>query len=273
MSDTQKIIEFLDRYIEMNHITELRAVQAAEILDKADILTDSKTKPGLPLRKKLRNGDIPHAYQLGVHWFIPHSNSATVAAVDILKTIQVSKKQSHNDISIDLLKKNNFKSIINLTDKDIPNIPGIYAIRIKNSDTLPNEFRNELKRRHESLLYIGKATTSLRKRLWEEELHTQRPATFFRSIGAILGFLPPKGSLRDRQNQSNYRFSPADNAKIIHWIEENLLVNFVVCNNAIEDIERSIINETTPLINIQNNPNPFNRLIELREKCRDIARS
>ncbi|MDE7091155.1 MAG: hypothetical protein K2O53_05460 [Bacteroidales bacterium] len=173
-----------------------------------------------------------------------------------------------------LLDKHCFKNIYPLTKRNIPDCPGIYAIRIKSPDALPPEFNQELKNRNETLLYIGKASTNLKKRLWDEELHAQRPATFFRSIGAILGYRPPKGSLSGKSNQFNYKFSSTDNTQIIKWIQDNLLINFVVCpSDKLNAIEKSIIQETTPIVNIQDNPRPFELLRKLREECRKIARS
>ena len=73
-SDIKKIIECLDSWMIRNHKSEITAVQAAEILDKEGLLKDSKLRPGLPLRKKLRNNEIPQAYQKGRYWYIPKSN-------------------------------------------------------------------------------------------------------------------------------------------------------------------------------------------------------
>ena len=81
MSNTQQIIEYLDHWMIKNHTKELSAVQAAEILDKAELLKDSKHRHGLPLRNKLRNSEIPHAYQRGRHWFIPLSNNSNIATM------------------------------------------------------------------------------------------------------------------------------------------------------------------------------------------------
>lgn len=54
MSNSQQIIEYLDRWMIENHTKELRAVEAAKILDKAGILKDIAKRPGKPLRNRLR---------------------------------------------------------------------------------------------------------------------------------------------------------------------------------------------------------------------------
>lgn len=187
------------------------------------------------------------------------------------ETLLPSKSQPVNTLR--LLDKKNFQNVKTLTKNDVPDISGIYAIRIKNIDMFPKEFRDELANRNETLLYIGKATRSLRKRLWAEELQGQRPATFFRDIGAVLGFYPPKGSLTGKKNRYNYRFSSDNNQQIILWIKNNLLVNFVECKDNIDEIEKNIINKNKPIMNILNNPQPFEPLRILRKKCKDIANS
>ena len=77
MSEIQKIIKCLDDTIEKRGITHLSPVDANKILEEARLLNDSSDRPGLPLRKLLRGGRIPHAYQPGGKnsaWFIPHSS-------------------------------------------------------------------------------------------------------------------------------------------------------------------------------------------------------
>lgn len=91
MSDTQKMIEYLDHWMVKNHIKELPAVKAAEILDAAGLLKDSKNRPGLPLRNKLRDSKFPHAYQRGNHWFIPCSNGSNIVTMKSVKNKGMAK--------------------------------------------------------------------------------------------------------------------------------------------------------------------------------------
>ncbi|MBR6196298.1 MAG: hypothetical protein IKQ72_01720 [Bacteroidaceae bacterium] len=129
------------------------------------------------------------------------------------------------------------------------------------------------------------ASESLLQRFWNEELHNEKPATFFRSIGAILGYRPVKGSLVGKKNDKNYKFSPVDTDKIKRWIREHLLVNCIVVtaypidtkegkeNNTklIEDMETQLIQMYKPIVNIAKNPYKMVEVSELREECRRIA--
>ncbi len=272
-----KIIYCLDKWLEQNNEKEITAMAAASILDKAGLLKDSKSRPGKPLRKKLCSGEIPSAYKRGRNWFIAHSKNS-IADKNIEKGSQSPSQidckiaTSINEFDEAVLLDNaNFKTVGECNVYDISNSPGFYAIRVRDIKVLPEMFRCELENRHENLLYIGIASKNLRKRLWEEELHAKRPATFFRSIGAMLGFLPPKGSLS--LNSSNYKFSPEDNNMIINWMGKSLLINFIEYNGKLDNIEKYLINKYQPIINIEHNPDPFIPLKELRKKCRDYART
>ena len=151
----------------------------------------------------------------------------------------------------------------------IPDSPGLYCIKIRKGVALPKELGII---RDDGIIYIGKASLSLRERLWEEELNHRRAATFFRSVGAILGYLPPKGSLVNKKNKKNYRFSEKDTQEIIRWMEDSLLVNFVEATPYhVEEIEKVLIKKYRPLINIVHNPTPSSALKAARKRCVDRA--
>ena len=71
--------------------------------------------------------------------------------------------------------------------------PGLYAIYIDSPKSLPAVFRETLILRGTSLLYVGKASKSLRKRMVEQELRHRGNGSFFRSLGAIRDYRPPCG--------------------------------------------------------------------------------
>jgi hypothetical protein len=125
-----------------------------------------------------------------------------------------------------LMHPKNFKSA-SIIDNKVPDTPGMYAIRVQNPKVLPSVFSKALADRNHNLIYIGIASQSLYKRMLGQELRARGHGTFFRSLGAMLGYLPPKGSLATKKNKRNYTFSSPDEAAIISWINKNLLVNWV----------------------------------------------
>ncbi|MCH5238184.1 MAG: hypothetical protein J1E95_10385 [Muribaculaceae bacterium] len=79
MANIELIIRKIDEYLEKNNLNEIKAVEAAEYLDRIGVLKDSKDRPGLPLRNILRDNLIPNAeYRITPgnkrgFWFIHHS--------------------------------------------------------------------------------------------------------------------------------------------------------------------------------------------------------
>ena len=80
MENIDRIVKTIDKYLEDNHLYEVSAVEANEILAKKGVLKDCDDRPGFPLRKLLRNNLIPTAeYKKKPNakrgfWFIHHSN-------------------------------------------------------------------------------------------------------------------------------------------------------------------------------------------------------
>ena len=157
--------------------------------------------------------------------------------------------------------------------RKVPDSPGIYCIKMRKGVLFPFDY-GEI--REDGIIYIGKASQSLKDRLWKEELNHQRPATFFRSIGAMLGFLPPKGSLIGKKNTRNYnyKFSIEDTEKIKTWMKESLLVKFISLPQArLEAVESALIKKLKPLVNIKHNPCASDELKKARKKCVDWAKT
>jgi hypothetical protein len=169
-----------------------------------------------------------------------------------------------------LVNSKNYKSAASIEDK-VPDSPGIYMIRVQNIKSLPRVFEKELDSREHNILYVGIATKSLKRRMFGQELRAKGHGTFFRSIGAILGYTPPKGSLLQKKNKRNYKFSNSDESKIIAWINHNLIVNWVSCESDLSTLESKLIVGYTPIMNIAKNSYSMLELSELRKKCVDIA--
>lgn len=134
-----------------------------------------------------------------------------------------------------------------------PARPGYYAIFVDSPNQMQSPFSNLLLERRTRLIYIGIATKSLRQRLVEQDLLHRQPSTFFRGMGAIIGFRPSPGSLFGKSNQNNYTFSPEDTKQIIAWIDEHLSVSWIEADPAIEEVERGLIRKHFPIINTDDN--------------------
>jgi len=155
----------------------------------------------------------------------------------------------------------------------VPTRPGYYAIFIDDGRVLPSPFGDLLLKKATGLIYVGSATVSLHGRLVEQDLQHRQASTFFRGIGSILGYRPPRGSLIGKANQNNYRFSAADTAEIIEWINGNLSVNWAEADPALETTEASLIRAYRPILNAKHNPDRVSQLAALRHECRRLARA
>lgn len=188
--------------------------------------------------------------------------------------IEPSPFSSENLLPLEsnLMNEENYKSA-SLIDKIIPNDPGLYCLRINDVDNLPDPFNKILAKRQHNIIYMGIATKSLQRRFLNQELRAKGHGTFFRSIGAVLGYLPPKGSLLEMKNKRNYKFSEVDERKIIEWINNNLKVNWVNVNGDFENLETQLINKYRPLINLAKNPSALTLLSDLRKECARVANS
>ena len=146
----------------------------------------------------------------------------------------------------------------------LPRSPGKYAFFVEAVGRLPKPFVQEaMTRPVPTLLYIGKADVSLAQRVWLEECQHRRPGTFFRSVGAMLGYKSPKGG-------PNYEFAPSDKHRVIEWIASNLRVAWQaeVLEQSHRVGEQALISEFLPLLNLQGNPRKFAELTRLRAVCR-----
>ncbi|UUV20651.1 GIY-YIG nuclease family protein [Paenimyroides aestuarii] len=170
----------------------------------------------------------------------------------------------------DLMNEKKYRKASEI-DNIVPNTSGIYCIRISNIDKIPNPFNLFLSDRRHNIIYMGIAKKSLRTRFLNQELRANGHGTFFRSIGAILGYRPLKGSLVSKKNKHNYKFSNTDEQKIINWINDNLVVNWIEFNDDFDTLEKSLIQKYKPLINISKNPSALKELSDLRKICVHIA--
>jgi hypothetical protein len=155
----------------------------------------------------------------------------------------------------------------------VPSRPGLYAIFVDRCSSLPEPFSADLAVTGSTLIYLGKAGSSLRARLVDQDLNHKSPSTFFRGIGAVLGYRPPAGS-KAKGAEKNYTFSDADERKIVEWIYAHLLISWVELEpGEPEDVEPGLIRGLCPLFNTVHNPKAHPELARLRALCRAIAAS
>lgn len=283
--DIKAIITHLDTYLSRTGQLSIDPVEANAILARAGLLGDSKDRPGKPLRDLLRKGLLPHAFQSGgkgSSWTIPHSSkrtSKTTLTISVatevekptrlIKTTQVSSADT-SQLEKMLMNDKSFKSAGSI-DNLVPHNSGLYCIHISDINKLPKPFNTFLADRQHNIIYIGIATESLNRRFLNQELRANGHGTFFRSIGAVLGHRPPKGSLTTKANKRNYKFSTTDEQKIIKWINDNLQVNWIDFSGDFGSLETGLITKYRPLINLAKNPSALQLLSDLRKECVQIA--
>lgn len=73
MANIKTIIKTLDDHMQKQGVKSLAPPEANQLLERKGLLADSNSRPGLPLRKLLRAGRLPHAYKVGWYWVIPRS--------------------------------------------------------------------------------------------------------------------------------------------------------------------------------------------------------
>ena len=169
------------------------------------------------------------------------------------------------------LLQGEFVSVGALSGDMVPDVPGLYCIKLRKGVRLPAKYG---KVREDGVIYIGQASTSLNQRFWKQELNHHGAATFFRSIGVMLGYMPPKGSLVGKKNQNNFKFSPEDTESIREWMRKSLIVNCIPFSTETMDaVEKKLIDTYRPLVNNKHNPDYSRELEAAKEKCREYARS
>lgn len=170
-----------------------------------------------------------------------------------------------------LLSEENFQNYDNLDPNKLSQT-GFYCVKLKEKSSLPEKYDRILAKRAHRYIYIGKAEKqSLAGRLGQEIKHVS-PGTFFRSIGAVLGYLPIQGHLVDKANQNNYKFSREDTSSIVEWLITNVEISIVNHSGDFE-VEKYLIRDVKPLLNDAHNPLSLDELRIDKALCRAIARS
>lgn len=278
MTQKERIVG-INKILKEHFKTNKGRIRAKELMPqfiKAGIFDRDYEREGYPIREFLRDlnkaGElwkIPYVEaeqkQAKTFWYFAPSSNTIPAR---LTTPTVANKASQHEACCtsireveDRLIRGQYTSVNSLDSTSIPQCAGLYCIKLRKGVTLPTKIGEV---REDGIIYIGKGT-SLYRRLWQNELNSKGHATFFRSIGAILGYMPPEGSLK---SGSNYHFSDDDTKRIIKWMRQSLTVNYIVLDAAsLDSVEKQLITKYMPLVNIQHNPNASKELERLRSEC------
>lgn len=251
----------------------LRAAELAAAINDRGLYSrrDGQPLPSSQISARVRN--YPELFVV-VGDRVWLTSGADVAVLDAtpapVRGPRFSAASDASEVEVALLADDAFRAA-GRVDALVPDAPGLYAIRVTGFDVLPSPFREEARRRGDRLIYIGEAKVSLRRRLLGQELRARGHGTFFRSLGAVLGFRPASGSLIGKANPRNFVFTPVDEQAIIDWINRHLEVSWVPFEGDIHAAESALLRAHAPLLNLTGNRRAMPELSALRAACVRVA--
>jgi hypothetical protein len=258
-------------------LKEKKAMTARNIADALNSNSWYTKKDGSPMKSSqigARVKNYPDLFDKMDGYISLKSSTGIITKNNINQKKRIPTKSLNTDRTLMmkvLMSEKNFKTI-STCEQDIPDQPGLYCIRVKETKAFGEPFPEIFKARKHNIVYIGIASKSLRKRFLGQELRAKGHGTFFRSLGAVLEYEPKHGSLKGKKNQNNYKFSKQAEAEIIKWINKNLIINWVEANSDLNTLENQLIKNYMPLLNIAGNPGSVDKVRLLRNKCKEIAR-
>ena len=159
--------------------------------------------------------------------------------------------------------------------------PGIYAVGFT-GDHFPFPTGEDIVKKGD-IIYIGKTEKSQRSRDTQTHFKSGRTgsSTLRRSLGAILRKelnLKPIPRSYSETRMRDYKFIEESEIKLTEWMIDNLSLSFYAVfegKRMLRNIENAVIEELSPILNIQGNSSLnlyASMLKELRAKCRIIAK-
>jgi hypothetical protein len=148
---------------------------------------------------------------------------------------------------------------------------GVYAFFLKTTGALPG-----LSLEPSGLLYVGMTESSFEARNHFEHRHSGF-STLRRTLGALLKtslrLRPiPRGDGRLLSNVRHYRFTDEDELRLTEWMQTHLTCGFAAIGEGIRAVERSLIVELRPPLNLVGWPNPQRRSLHAaKDACRQEA--
>ncbi len=131
-----------------------------------------------------------------------------------------------------------------------------------------------------SVLYVGKAEDSIRRRVSKTHLVSDRSgsSTLRRSLGAMLlkqlnlTPQPRSGNTEDKKRFTNYNFDSDGEIKLNNWIKTHVFV-MPVPNPNPKTAEDQLIADLSPPLNLTKWPNPYRKTIKkARAMCVQLAK-
>ena len=156
-------------------------------------------------------------------------------------------------------------------------VPAVYECGVYAFFAKPGTFKG-LSIDASGLLYVGRSGSSLAGR--NHFTHKQSGfSSLRRSLGALLKnelklrALPRAPGLSPR-NIQNYRFHDEGEECLTNWMEDHLTFSFAVVRGDIKAVEKALIADLQPPLNLTDWPNPEVRYVmDLRAVCAGEARA
>lgn len=140
---------------------------------------------------------------------------------------------------------------------DLPDSEGVYIITVRSIAVLPQNMRSLSFSTYydESVIYIGIATSLKKRGCNNHLLGTARNSTLRKSLGTL--FKLRRKQFPNEVGTSKFRFVEEDEKMLTKWIGQNLMIYYFVTNNP-KNIEKDLIEEYYPPLNIQGNRSNIN---------------
>lgn len=148
---------------------------------------------------------------------------------------------------------------------------GVYAFFLRTAGALPG-----VSIAPSGLVYVGMTESSLEVRNHFEHRHSGF-STLRRTLGALLKTplrlrAIPRGDGRLLSNVRHYRFAGEDERRLTEWMKTHLTYGFVAIGEGIRAVERTLIAELCPPLNLVGWPNPQRKFLHAaKDACRKEA--
>ena len=280
MTDIDRINSFLQKNLRNENRNEVAAVEAASWLDRAELLKDSRDRPGRELRKLLRENLIHGQEQLtNRRWIIRsiHPDPKTPRSIESASKSDRFKKTDLNADTSAIISS--FRNPLTFTNREeaisknspIPRSSGLYAWYIRNMpEIVPVDDCAQFEDYY--LMYVGISPKkkgrngNLRERIQthfgKKTSNDASWSTLRMSLGCLLC---EQLDISLQCVKERKHFNDGENV-LSEWMAKNAMVTWYDCSCP-WDIEKDVIRQLSlPLNLVHNGQHPFyNYLSKLRK--------